>query len=325
MKLKQGIFLLILVVIFFVILKITSHQFSSSPGPGEKMKGEHSQRDEINILEYYTTQGVMTDPGKYAYLYSELPSEISVLRDLLQGVLIHIFHYQRHGIELSEQRKAEVNIRKVEDMLARIKELDDRPIIFKREPMKRLVANCRDYSVFMTSLLRHKGIPARARCGFETYFNPGNYCDHWICEYWNQDEGKWIQIDTQIDSLQIQAYNFEFDPLELPAGKFLTAGEVWQLCRNEKIDPDLCGIGELKGLWFVRGNVIRDFMALNKFEVLPWDCNELMTSDKKLNQEEMDLLDRVAKLTTAGDSSFSEIRALYESNSDLKMEEDWVP
>ena len=68
--------------------------------------------------------------------------------------------------------------------------------------------------------------------------------------------------------------------------------------------------------------MIRDFMALNKLEVLPWDCNELMTSDKKLNQEEINLVDQVAELTTAGDRSFSEIRALYESNSALRMGKD---
>lgn len=322
MKLKQVFILLILVIVFFVILKITSHQYSSSPLSGDKMRGEHSRRDEINILDYYTAQGAMTDPGKYVNLFGRLPSEIAAIRDVLQGVLIHIFHYHRHGIELSEQRKAEVNLRKVEDMLARIKEMDDRPIVFKREPMKRLVANCRDYSVFMTSLLRYQGIPARARCGFETYFTPGKYCDHWICEYWNQNELQWIQIDTQIDSLQQGAFNFEFDPLDLPAGKFLTAGEVWKLCRNGKIDPDMCGIGDLKGLWFIRGNVVRDFMALNKLEVLPWDCNELMNPERVLNQEELDLLDQVAEFTTMGDSSFFEIRELYESNSDLRMGKD---
>ena len=325
MNWKQGIFLLILIIIFFAILKISSYQYFSLHDKGKKTNSENSQHDEMNLLDYYTSQGVMTDPGKYTYLYNGLPSEVSELRDVVQGVLIHIFHYQRYGIELSEERNAEVNIRKVEDMLARIIELDDRPIIFKREPMKRLVANCRGYSVFMTSLLRYKGISARARCGFETYFIPGKCSDHWICEYWNQKESRWIQIDTQIDSLQKQAFNFEFDPLDLPAGKFLTAGEVWKLCGDGKIDPDLCGIGDLKGLWFVRGNVIRDFMALNKFEVLPWDCNELMTSEKKLNQEEMDLLDQVAELTTAGDSSFSEIRTLYESNSALRMGKDWKP
>ena len=115
MKSKQLFILLILVIVFFVILKITLHQFSPSPGPGEKMNEAHSQRDEINILDYYTAQGIITDPGKYAYLYEGLPSEVSELRDVLQGVLIHIFHYHHHGIEFSEERKAEVNIRKVED------------------------------------------------------------------------------------------------------------------------------------------------------------------------------------------------------------------
>ncbi len=116
MNLKQGIFLLTLVIIFFVVLKITSHHLSTLPGKKEKINIEKSQDDEINVMDYYTAQEVMTDPGKYSYLYEGIPSEVSELRNVLQGVLIHIFHYHRHGIELSEKRKAEVNLRRVEEM-----------------------------------------------------------------------------------------------------------------------------------------------------------------------------------------------------------------
>ena len=31
------------------------------------------------------------------------------------------------------------------------------------------------------------------------------------------------------------------------------------------------GIFDLRGLWFVAGNVMRDFAALNNMEMLPWD------------------------------------------------------
>ena len=136
------------------------------------------------MVKYYLRHGVMTDPGKYEYLYGGLPDDIPDLVKVVQGVLIHVFHAHRYGVELSEARiQEDINIRRVEDMLAKISKMDDRPIIHGRDYNHRLVGNCRDYSVMMTSLLRHKGVAARARCGFGSYFEPGKYVDHWVCEY----------------------------------------------------------------------------------------------------------------------------------------------
>lgn len=329
MKSKKPTITLQTTINLFVFLIILSQFGCQLLGKGGKMEKKGANDIHRAMLEYYTTQGIMTNPGKYAYLYKELPSDVEKLVEVVQGVMIHIFHAHRHGIELSEERKKEVQIRKVEEMLERIIELDNRSITQARNPEKRLVGNCRDYSVFICSLLRHKGIPSRARCGFTTYFpleGGLSHGDHWICEYWNSSERRWVQIDAQIDSLQKRAFQFEFNTLDMPKGKFLSAGEVWKLCRTGKLDPNLCGIFDLKGLWFVGGNVVRDIMSLNKLEVLPWDCNEPMNSiEELLNSEEYALLDKVAEITTADDGSFSEVRALYESNSALRMPADWEP
>ncbi len=281
--------------------------------------------DNLNeLLNYYTSHSIMTDPGNYAHLYEDLPTEISELCKVVQGVMIHVFWSQGYGVQLSEERKKEVQMRKVEDKLARIIELDDRSIKSTRDPDLRVVGNCRDFSLLLCSFLRHKGIPARARCGFGTYFTPGKYEDHWICEYWNSQEKRWAMVDAQLDSLQLTVLKIDFNPHDLPAGKFLTAGETWQLCRTGKIDPDLCGIFDMKGLWFVRGNVVRDIMSLNRLEVLPWDGNDLMDGpEKKVTDEEFGLLDKVADLTTAGNSAFSEMKSLYESTPALQMPKDW--
>lgn len=310
--------------VFVCLISVSSLFIFQLSIQGDEMVSNKSQQNAE--LEYYLSQGVMTAPGKYIYLYKDLPSEVEELVRVAQGVMIHIFHAHRHGIELSEERQSEVNIRKVEDMLKRIEELDSRPIVFKREPDKRLVGNCRDFSVFICSLLRYKDIPARVRCGFGTYFTPGMYEDHWTCEYWNFVKQKWIQIDPQLDSLQIKAFGIEFDPLDMPSGQFLTAGEVWKMCQSGKIDPNLCGIFDLKGLWFIRGNLLRDLMALNKLEVLPWDCNELMeTPEEQMTVKDYELLDHVADLLTAENTAPSEINSLYESNPALHMPPEWKP
>jgi hypothetical protein len=277
------------------------------------------------VLRYYATQGTTSDPERYTNLYDDLPSEPEQLVMAMQGLLIHIFHAHRHGVELSEERKREIQIRRVVDMAEQIVRLDERPLLVAREPDRRLVANCRGYSVLICSLLRHKGIPARARCGFGTYFTPGRYEDHWTAEYWSSDEHRWVRIDPQVDSLQKEAFRLEFDHLDMPPGRFLPAGEVWKLCREGKVDPDLCGIFDLKGLWFVKDNLLRDFMALNKLEVLPWDRNEWMKKSKEPTEEQYALLDRIAELTTGVDNSFSEMRALWKSNRDLGIDADWTP
>lgn len=297
-------------------------QESDTPNPSNERSA---------MLEYYTTQGVMTDPGKYAALYEGLPDDVGGLVKAVQGVFLHVFWARAYGVQLTQEKASSVGIRTLEGKLAEIEKTDSRPLAEPREPDKRLVANCRDYSLLLCSILRYKGIPARARCGFGAYFLPGKYMDHWICEYWNSTDERWVRVDAQLDSVQIKALGIEFDPLALPEGAFLTGGEAWSACRAGKLDPDNCGFFDppnLKGMWFIQGDMIRDFMALNKVEILPWDSNnsDIMGSpDGETTESQYSLLDKVAHLTTAGDSVFGEMRELYESDSTLRMPTDWTP
>jgi hypothetical protein len=276
------------------------------------------------MVKYYLRHGVMTDPGKYEHFYEGLPDDIPGLVRVVQGVLIHVFHAHRYGVELSEDRiQGDINIRRVEDMLVKISEMDSRPIIHGRDYDDRLVGNCRDYSVMMTSLLRYKGIAARARCGFGSYFELEKYVDHWVCEYWNPAEERFVRVDAQIDDAQRRGLEIEFDTLDMPPGTFLPGGRVMQLCRTGIINPKDCGIMDMWGLWFVRDNVVRDMMALNKVELLPWDCNDFMRKEQRTPSDE-DLVDEVAELTIAGDGFFPHIRQMYRSHVELRMPMDWV-
>jgi hypothetical protein len=285
-----------------------------------------TQEELKEILEYYTKQGIVTDPGEHAELYEDLPSELPELVRTVQGFVIHVFHAHRHGIELSDERQKEVGIRSVRDMLTRVLELDDRPLTVAREPEKRLVGNCRDYSVFLASMLKSKGIPARARCGFGSYFVPGRHEDHWICEYWSDEGARWVRADGQLDSLQIEAFGLDFDPLDLPEGAFLAGGEAWKRCQAGELDPETFGIFDMKGLWFIRDNVLRDFMALNRVELMPWDPNPFMkTLGQTVTEDQVTVFDSLAELTTGGNARFEDLRALYESDERVRMPEDWTP
>ena len=63
-------------------------------------------------------------------------------------------------------------MRWVARQLAAIAALDPRPLAEARLLERRLVGNCRDFSVLLAALLREQGTPARARCGFGRYFLP---------------------------------------------------------------------------------------------------------------------------------------------------------
>ncbi|HEC35459.1 MAG TPA: hypothetical protein ENI39_02870 [Anaerolineae bacterium] len=89
-------------------------------------------------LEYYARPGLTTDPGEHARLFDGLPTEIPDLCQVVQSILLHIFWAERYGVELSEERKQEVNIRQVAHMLARIREMDGRPLAFARPPNERI-------------------------------------------------------------------------------------------------------------------------------------------------------------------------------------------
>jgi hypothetical protein len=169
-------------------------------------------------------------------------------------------------------------------------------------------------------MLRHQGVPARARCGFGTYFLPDHYEDHWVCEYWNADESRWILVDPQLDDFQQKELKIQFDPLDVPRDQFVVGGQAWQMCRSGGADPEKFGIFEWHGMWFVRGNLVKDLASLNKVELLPWDGWGLSDKDEQaLALADMTLLDRIAQLTLADDALFAEMQAIYESEEELRV------
>ena len=282
------------------------------------------------FVSYYTEPGPFTaipdTPANQTFnqtLLKDLPRTIPALVEVVQNNLIHVFWAKAYGVELSDERKAEVQFRSVAETLRRIHANDPAPLTIARPPEKKIVHNCRHFSTLLAALLQYQGIPARVRCGFGTYFIPNHYEDHWVCEYYNTEAGRWIQVDAQLDQLQRDKLQIDFDPLDVPRDRFINGGRAWQMCRQEGVDPDKFGIFDMKGLWFVRGNMIRDFASLNKMGLLPWDCWGLILAfDESILEDVMTLMDRVAALcedASKDTSRFDEIRALYDTDERLRV------
>ena len=272
-----------------------------------------------SALPYYTQHGQMTDPGAYGSLFKDLPTSIPDLVKLVQGVTIHVYWTERYGFKAPPERMNELQLRSMEKRLARTIELDPHPLIEPRRMEKKLLGNCRDHSLLLTSLLRHQGIPARARCGFAAYFIPDHFEDHWVVEYWNREQSRWVMVDAQLDELQREVLKIGFDVLDVPRDQFIVGGKAWQMCRSGEQNADKFGIFDMNGLGFVRGNLVRDLASLNKMELLPWDCWGIILNEEINDENDIALLDKVAELTQNDVPEFEKVRSCYESDPRLHM------
>jgi hypothetical protein len=238
---------------------------------------------------------------------------------VVQGLIVHPFLSHLYELAPTAVRHGELEIRAASEMIDRITALDGRPLSEPRSPELRFVGNCRHFAVLLCAFLRAQGKPARARCGFGAYFNPPNFEDHWVCEVWDETREAWRLVDSQLDALQREALRVTFDPLDVPRTQFLVAGEAWRRCRSGGANPQRFGILDLRGLWFVRGNVVRDLAALTKRELLPWDGWGLMAKREDGDAAEMALLDHVAELTQASDERHAEVLHLQNAEPGLRV------
>jgi hypothetical protein len=169
-----------------------------------------------------------------------------------------------------DDRLTERNIRPALGLVDVLAALDPSPLHEPREARKRVVGTCRHYATLACALLRQQTIPARARCGFATYFVKGKSVDHWIVEYWRTEEQRWARVDTEL----LGTTTLVPDATDLAGDEFLTGGEAWTRYRAGSIDPDLFGVAGVDHAWGIgeiRGNAIRDLASLMKIEMLPWD------------------------------------------------------
>ncbi len=217
------------------------------------------------------------------------------------------------GVGLSEQRMAERNTRPASALLQRALELDSvTPLDALRPVDGKVVGTCRHFAVLATAFLRATNVPARARCGFATYFVPPKKVDHWITEYWSNEDQRWIRIDPEYLDRPTPA---PAHPGDLHPGEFLTAGEAWQLVRSGRENPADFGVfgTENWGPGEIRANAMRDLASVAcKVEMLPWDeWGPMEASYRGDTDDDFDMLiDQLAVVTLGHDHM--DLQRIYE-------------
>lgn len=271
------------------------------------------QLQDLPTLPFYTEPGVMTSAGRRAGLLEVLPHDVAGLAAVAQGLLLHEHVAHAYGVTISDEDRATVHIRPVEQLLERIVAGDDRPLTIPRTVNSRVVGNCRHFTVLVVTMLRARGIPSRARCGFGTYFVDGLFEDHWVCEYWHDGQRRWVLVDAQLDARQRGMFRIDFDATDVPRDRFLVAGEAWARVRAGAADPAAFGLSVAKegGDWWIAGNLMRDLAALNNIELLPWDCWGAMPKPHEhIDDDRLALFDHLAAVTRAPDETFPELQRL---------------
>ena len=246
---------------------------------------------------YYSVPGPLTDLSEVRPEVLETAAAEPVAICALVPSLV-IQPHEAEALGVPAQRLAERDVRSAAGLVNALLAVNAVSLGIPREPACRVVGTCRHFSVLACALLRHRGIPARARCGFATYFQPGDGLDHWVIEYRQDGGSRWTRLDVEYLGKELPV-----DPADLRPGEFLTGGEAWAAHRQGRIDAAHFGVYGTQnwGPAEIRGNAVRDLAALNKVEMLPWDEWGRMKASYRgeTGADYDDLMDAIAAVTAA--------------------------
>ncbi|MFQ3229764.1 transglutaminase domain-containing protein [Reinekea sp.] len=260
-------------------------------------------------LYFYRSHSAYSSVNDFVDVIQDIPKNVEAICSFVQNNLIHSYWLEHYGVEIDNHtRLTEMQIRYANEILITSESKAGATITEIHRPQDRVVGVCRDFSLLLCSIFREKDIPARIRCGFSKYLTPDRFEDHWICEYWQEADQRWVMVDAQLDDVHSDILDLKFDRYDVPKSEFIYAGEAWRLCREQKEGPSKFGIFNLNGLSFIKGNIVRDLYALRKVELMAWDTGWgiLKNSSQAISSErEMNILDELAILSYRSDEKGS--------------------
>jgi len=251
-----------------------------------------------HTLQHYARHDPLTHPAAFAPLYEALPELPAALCEVLSGLIVHTSWAEKYGIPAGTLLPRET--KPVAERLDEIQQRFAGPLVVARGPAQRPFGTCRDFALMACSALRHRGVPARVRCGFATYFASRRHEDHWICEYWTAAGARWAMADAQLDRLQRNELAIGFDAADLPSGAFLSAVAAWRLVRSGQVAPEEFGHADTRGLWFLSVDLHRDVLALANRHMSAWDSwRTADAASRELSDDDLAACDRLAACATA--------------------------
>lgn len=274
-----------------------------------------SQEVEPDVLDFYRQFSYFTDPGEYTYLFEGLPDSLQELCDLIKCQFIHPADIGPfRSIIPAERHNEDDKFRNVRELLQGLMELDGRGLTSDREPVNRRVVYCLNHSIFLASILKYQGVPARVRCGFASYLAPGTgyHIGHVICEVWNDDEKRWMFVDP------------DRKKVDIPREQFELAGDVWLRLQEGKVDPRRYIGGADLGDGLILDALCRDLPAVLGEERSVWESAPICANGQMKWQDiesgKLEVLNQVALYLSNPELHLDALQALYKEHSFLHYE-----
>jgi len=289
------------------------------------------------ILNFYLQFSQYTNPGLYQEeLQKSLPNNVKDIGLLVRKSLIHRMTL-KNGNTGSNKDLRYGDMKKIpwyrqpEDdifptaaaMLAELYRRDDKGFVLDRSAENKLVVTCRFTSILMASLLKIKGIPARVRSGFAPYFHaeglPDDKSDdHWINQYWKNDESRWVTID--VDG-SLEDY-IAFDLYDIPEGKFDYSATAWlKVRKGETRGEHFYNAGGYSGLVAIAWELFYDFHCLMNNEIIYHHHPEMATLKNfdKNSENQLKEIDQLAELMLKPDDNFDELQHIWNTKKEFRL------
>ena len=262
------------------------------------------------VLEHYTAQSLLSDPGPYAAQLDSLPRDPDALQRAINGLFIHIWKVRKFHPEQLGERPHAVFVRSVRQLLEQTLALSPAPLAQERPENERLIVDCRSFALLLCAVLRRRGVPARVRCGFAGYLEPSHHQDHWVCEFWNG--ARWVMEDADVIKH------------DLAPDDFVTGAQAWERVQAGETAAERFGFAAdpaSRGPFAVRLNLLRDAAALCGFESVSGDMWGLALKDEaELTAADYRVLGEAARLAGV-DASLPELWRLVAAEDGLRVPE----
>lgn len=295
------------------------------------MPEESPEQESSVILKHFLEFSQFTYPGCYLDILKALPEDIEAIGKMIRSQFIPpiVFAFGNRGYN-KDLRYGDMNevpwFRQREDdyfptatsMTAELFRRDQRGLTIERAEKDRLIVSCRYISVLTVSILKSKGIPARSRSGFAPYFRltSGKSTDHWVNQYWNKSEERWVTID-----IDILLEDTSLNPFDIPAEEFDFAADVWLGVRKGELDQShFVSSAGYCGLPAIVEALFQDFHCLMNNEILYTHFPEYIYG--RLNEaslEELSEIDALAELMLGPDKNFNKLMEIWNERKKFRI------
>lgn len=300
-------------VLFFMVSILTLTGCSAQQNQ-EKLANKLNNGDS-SVLDFYRQYSSFTDPGKYEYLYENLPDSLPELCSLIRSQFIHPHaELPKYRDQIPKERWDEaLKYPTVKSILEGLLSYNSSGLVKDRKPEDRLVLGCRHYSILLASILKYRGIPARVRCGHATYLIPDFHTSHTICEVWNENDKRWMLVDPGTDMVDFSRENFDF------------SNDLWLKMQNKEIDPNLYGIpGRYTGLVSIVGKVCTDLASILGTEypinLYAPILEYTFQNNNQLTSKHIETLNRISELMKSIDAdNISKLQDIYNNTPEIQI------